>query len=92
MRVGRSVRISGRVQGVFYRGWTKNQAERLSVVGWVRNCSDGSVEAHLEGNAEAVERMIDAMRHGPSGAKVERIEVEAIEVEKTERFKVRRCA
>lgn len=74
-RVARSVRVSGRVQGVFFRVWTKEQADALGVTGWVRNCPDGSVEAHVEGGADAVERMIDAMRKGPDGASVERVEV-----------------
>ena len=73
--ISRHVRVSGRVQGVFFRVWTKEQADALGVTGWVRNCPDGSVEAHVAGDAEAVERMIDAMRTGPRGASVERVEV-----------------
>jgi len=49
MAAARHVQVTGRVQGVFFRGWTQEQAERLGVNGWVRNCPDGSVEAHLEG-------------------------------------------
>ena len=45
----RHVLVTGRVQGVFFRAWTDEQAQRLHVNGWVRNCPDGSVEVHLEG-------------------------------------------
>ena len=52
-KVARHVIITGRVQGVFFRAWTCDEAETIGVNGWVRNCSDGSVEAHAEGDAEA---------------------------------------
>jgi len=68
--VARHVRIYGRVQGVFYRAWTKEQADALGVKGWVRNCPDGRVEAHVEGAGDAVEA-IDRMRRGPPSARVE---------------------
>ena len=51
--------MSGRVQGVFFRDTVRNAAEREGVAGWVRNTSDGTVEAVLEGDAAAVERVID---------------------------------
>ena len=52
-KVARHVRIYGRVQGVFFRAWTREEAERLGVTGWVRNCPDGRVEAHVEGDETA---------------------------------------
>ena len=73
--VARHVRVTGRVQGVFFRAWTCDEARTLGVTGWVRNCSDGSVEAHVEGNAGDVEGLIDLMREGPPGARVEHVEV-----------------
>lgn len=89
-RIAKSVRITGQVQGVFFRAWTKGLADQLNVAGWVRNCTDGSVEAHLEGDAEAVERMVGAMRRGPDGAIVARIEVAEAQVAQSDRFEVRK--
>ena len=67
------VRISGRVQGVWYRGWTVDQARRLDLAGWVRNRRDGSVEAVFSGPQDAVRAMIDRCRQGPPGAIVSEI-------------------
>jgi acylphosphatase len=64
------VRIEGRVQGVWYRGWTVAEAERRGLRGWVRNRSDGSVEALLIGADAAVAGMIAACRRGPPAARV----------------------
>lgn len=66
--------IHGRVQGVFYRDWTVRTARALGLAGWVRNLSDGTVEAHLEGEADAVRSLIDRMHEGPPRARVDRIE------------------
>jgi acylphosphatase len=71
MGIARRVRITGRVQGVFFRAWTKAQADDLGVTGWVRNCPDGSVEALISGDAAAVAAMIERMRRGPPDAAVE---------------------
>jgi acylphosphatase len=75
MRVTRRVRIHGRVQGVFYRGWSVDTARALGLDGWVRNRRDGSVEMLLAGSEEAVDAMIARCREGPPAARVERIEV-----------------
>lgn len=66
--------IHGRVQGVFYRDWTVKTARQLGISGWVRNLPDGTVEAHLEGAADAVEAMIEKMHDGPIAARVDRID------------------
>jgi acylphosphatase len=87
--VARHIRLSGRVQGVFYRAWTREQARELGLAGWVRNCSDNSVEAHLEGEKGAVEQMIERMRQGPTAARVDDISVEQSEPENARRFEVR---
>jgi len=71
------IRIHGRVQGVWYRGWAVDEATALALRGWVRNRRDGAVEALLIGPPAAVERMIQTCRKGPPAAQVERIEREA---------------
>ena len=87
--VARSVRVTGRVQGVFFRAWTQGQARELGISGWIRNCPDGSVEAHLVGEEDAVARMVERMRHGPSDARVDAVTVEEVEPETTGRFELR---
>lgn len=66
--------VHGKVQGVFFRDWTVETARALGLAGWVRNLADGTVEARLEGDAEAVRAMIAKMHDGPPRARVERIE------------------
>jgi acylphosphatase len=89
-KVARKVRVYGRVQGVFFRQWAVNQARPLGIAGWVRNCPDGSVEAHIAGDEEAVTRMVEAMREGPSQAHVEDVIVDDVEPEDVSGFSVRR--
>lgn len=66
--------ISGRVQGVWYRGWTSDQAEQLGLRGWVRNRRDGSVEALFTGDEALVREMIERCRRGPPAARVKRVD------------------
>jgi acylphosphatase len=73
------VRITGRVQGVWYRGWTVDQAKARGLSGWVRNRRDGSVEALFSGSAEAVSDMIEACRRGPPAARVDAVTQEPAE-------------
>jgi acylphosphatase len=88
-QVARRVRITGEVQGVFFRAWAQDQAKSLGVTGWVRNASDGSVKAHVEGEQAAVEQLIDRMHDGPPGAQVDGVEAAESPVESLERFEVR---
>jgi acylphosphatase len=67
--------VHGRVQGVFYRGSMQDEAERLGLAGWVRNCRDGSVEAEVEGPRALVDEVIAWAERGPRGARVERVDV-----------------
>jgi acylphosphatase len=85
----RRIRVTGRVQGVFFRDWAQQQARELGVSGWVRNCSDGSVEAHLEGEDSAVDQLVGRMRQGPPSARVEDVRVEEAEPEGFSGFQVR---
>ncbi len=75
MAVRRRVSISGRVQGVWFRGTCANQADAAGVAGWVRNLPDGRVEAVFEGDEAAVERLVDWCRVGPRFAHVEHVDV-----------------
>jgi acylphosphatase len=86
--IRRRVVVRGRVQGVFFRDSARSEARSASVAGWVRNCADGSVEAVLEGDAEAVERVVAWMRKGPDRARVEGVEVSEEEPEGLEGFAV----
>ena len=88
--LAKHVRVTGRVQGVFYRAWAQGQARELGVSGWIRNCPDGSVEAHLGGEEQCVARMIERMGRGPSNAVVEEISVEDTTAENLGRFELRR--
>ena len=65
-----TVKIEGRVQGVYFRAWTHDTAESLGLDGWVRNASDGSVEAVFSGPAAQVEEMLRRCADGPPDAKV----------------------
>ena len=67
--------ISGRVQGVGFRNYVEGQARKVKVTGFVRNLADGRVEAVVEGPAEAVQAVVDEMKHGPRSARVEKFEV-----------------
>jgi acylphosphatase len=76
MNVVRHVVVRGRVQGVGYRMWTEDLAERLGLEGWVRNRRDGSVEAMFAGPEQAVMAAIESCRAGPRGAHVDTVDVE----------------
>jgi len=88
-RIRRRVAVSGRVQGVFFRGSTEEEARSRGVDGWVRNRPDGSVEAVFEGPPEAVQALVEFCRHGPRWAHVEELEVEEETPESLRGFRVR---
>ncbi|MGH2617513.1 MAG: acylphosphatase [Thermomicrobiales bacterium] len=67
-------RVTGRVQGVFYRASARREAQRLGLSGWARNEPDGSVLIDVEGDAGAIETFLAWCAVGPPGAKVEAIE------------------
>mgnify|MGYP001002044812 CR=1 FL=1 len=71
-----NVRVEGRVQGVWFRATTAEQAGRLGVEGWVRNTQDGGVEIFMQGDDAAVEKLLAWCHHGPPGARVIDVSVE----------------
>ncbi len=73
--------IMGRVQGVGFREWAVATGLRLGLSGWVRNRNDGSVEALIVGDDDAVGTMIDACRRGPMMARVDAIDVEPVDLD-----------
>lgn len=85
----RRVRVTGRVQGVFFRAWTQQQASELGLNGWVRNCADGSVEAQVEGDEAAIKALVGRLWSGPPSADVKHIEVEESAAEGCGGFSVR---
>jgi len=74
--VTRRIRVTGRVQGVWYRGWTVDTALALGLSGWVRNRRDGSVEILAEGSESAIDALVKRCRDGPPAARVAAIELE----------------
>ncbi len=87
--IARKVVVSGRVQGVFFRDSTRREAQRLGVGGWVRNRSDGRVEALFEGPADAVEQLVRWCREGPRHADVDDVSVTEVEPEGLDGFAIR---
>jgi acylphosphatase len=76
VRAARRYVVTGRVQGVGFRYFTHETAAREGLHGWVRNRSDGRLEAAVEGDAEAIERFERALRQGPRGARVDDLDIE----------------
>lgn len=91
-KVRKHLWIQGKVQGVWFREATKQEAERIGgVEGWVKNLVDGRVEAVVQGSPGAVDRLVEFCRQGPEAARVEHLEVVEEPVEDGERgFRVER--
>lgn len=81
--------VIGRVQGVFYRGSTRDAARRLGLSGWVRNCVDGSVELVACGAPSALDELEAWLWRGPSQARVEAVQQELTELQHFAGFEVR---
>ena len=79
MTIHRAIRVHGLVQGVSFRVTARAEARRLGLAGFARNEPDGSVRIEVEGEAAAVERFLAWCRHGPPGARVDRLDIEASE-------------
>lgn len=74
-KICRRLRIRGRVQGVWFRGAMRERARELGVTGWVRNRRDGTVEAVVQGDRQAVDALIEWAKVGPEAAIVQRVDV-----------------
>jgi len=77
--------ITGTVQGVFFRGFVKENAERYNLKGFVRNLEDGRVETFIEGNPDEVNKMIEICKKGPKHSQIRNVEIKE---EKFQDFKV----
>ena len=89
MTIARRVVVHGRVQGVFFRESARRRARRAGVAAWVQNNDDGSVEAWFEGEPDDVEVMLHFAETGPSGAYVDKVDVEDVEPQDLRGFDVR---
>ncbi len=83
------VRVSGRVQGVFYRAFTAERAKELGIKGWVQNVPGGGVEAVLEGERQKVGELLRQMKAGPAGAMVLGMEFSELENKGYENFEIK---
>jgi DNA ligase D-like protein (predicted 3'-phosphoesterase) len=82
-------KVEGSVQGVGFRDGVRRRAGELGVLGWVRNCDDGTVAVHAEGRADAVAQLLDFLRAGPRGARVAELTSEDVPAEGHEQFAIR---
>ena len=89
MDLARHYRISGRVQGVGYRYFTRRIALRLGVRGWVRNLPDGSVEVHAEASADVLEEFRGELERGPAASEVAGVNVAAARLGPHSVFEIR---
>ena len=85
------IKVTGSVQGVFYRANTQEQAQSLGITGWVRNESDGSVSILAQGDETALRKLVQWCKQGPPGARVDDMQVsfEDAPAEKLEGFEIR---
>ena len=81
MKITRRLRIRGQVQGVNLREAMRQRADQLKVTGWVRNRLDGTVEAIVQGEAFDIDSLVDWVRLGPPGARVDSVDVESADDE-----------
>jgi acylphosphatase len=88
--VTRIIKVSGKVQGVFYRASTKDQADALGILGFVRNEPDGSVYIEAEADEAIMARFIDWCQQGPRMARVDRCDVSEKETAGFKNFEIRR--
>lgn len=80
--------INGTVQGVFFRGFIKENAERHNIKGFVRNLEDGRIEIFLEGDSDSVNKMIELCKKGPKHSQIKRVEVKPEKFQDFKTFKI----
>jgi acylphosphatase len=80
--------IKGIVQGIFYRNFIKENAEKLNIKGFVRNLEDGRVEVFLEGDSDAVNKMTELCKQGPKTSKIENVEIKEERFQDFKEFKI----
>lgn len=90
MDVCKKIRVSGRVQGVFYRAFVQRNAQDLGITGWTRNEEDGSVSVFACGTEDKLAQLIKALHQGPLAAKVENVLVEPTEIQTLTDFVIQR--
>ena len=89
--IGAHIIVCGRVQGVGFRAFVQLEATKLQLHGWVRNCSDGSVESQVEGPRDQIERFLEKLHQGPTCSRVNSVKVDWKEANRqTEGFKILR--
>lgn len=71
-----SIRVYGKVQGVWYRGSTQQKAQALNLLGWVKNETDGSVSILAEGPSESMDLFVEWCQQGPTHARVDRVDIQ----------------
>jgi len=90
MTLNKRIQIKGKVQGVFFRKSTEEQARQLGITGWVQNERDGSVLTEIEGTATAIAQMEQWLHQGPERARVDEVIIVEGEVKGYRDFEVRR--
>lgn len=83
------ITVTGKVQGVFFRVFVREQAIKLGLSGWVENQDDGSVLVTAQGPDEDLDRLVNACRTGPSRSRVDRVDVQDIESGRLRGFDIR---
>jgi len=80
--------VDGNVQGVFFRAFVKENAERLNVKGFVRNLEDGRIEVFIEGNTNEVDKMIELCKKGPKHSNIKKVDMKPEKFQDFKTFKI----
>lgn len=88
MKIHYDIKVTGKVQGVFFRANAQSKAEQLGITGWVRNEPDGTVSIAAEGKKDDLHKLIDWCKEGPDWANVNYVDYEEGEIENYESFRI----